>query len=267
MRKSPDFKHAIHHAQEYLKNTGQIITTESWQGIHKPIEMFESFDYAFQVPMYGMQQMKHDISPNLPWADEHFLERVSGIPYNPPPSHERWLNGNTKDHLKEGDQFSHTYPERFWPKYAGAALEKVQWLKDNEYGSINVGIRYCLGDLDDVINLLYKEPHTRQAYLPIFFPEDTGAVDGQRVPCTLGYLFRMINGYLHITYKIRSCDFYRHFRDDIYLGVKLAYHVVNTLVELGKTTQQRYQWKHVSLGMFKMQIDSLHVFALEKDKL
>lgn len=266
MRKNPNFQHAINMAGEYLKNTGQIITTESWQGIHKPIEMFEAFDYAFQVPMYDFQKMKHDINPNLPWADEHFKERVSGIPYNPPPSHEKWNEGKTPDHMITnvyGDKiFSHTYPERFWPKQAG--------MKSHQSGSPanNHGLWYYLGDLNDVINLLYKEPHTRQAYLPIWFPEDTGSVEGQRVPCTLGYLFRLINGYLHITYKIRSCDYYRHFRDDIYLGVKLLTWVLVQLnIKSLDLSLENKTWIGVKQGMFKMQIDSLHVFALEKDKL
>ncbi|MCA1799997.1 MAG: thymidylate synthase [Actinobacteria bacterium] len=66
------------------------------------------------------------------------------------------------------------------------------------------------------------EPSTRQAYLPIWFPEDTGAVHGRRVPCTLGYHFLIRNGKLQITYYIRSCDFLRHFRDDVYMAGRLA---------------------------------------------
>src|SRR6478609_8511164 len=60
------------------------------------------------------------VSPNLPWAEDHFLERVGGKPLNPPPSHTDWpfnRQGN-QEHLIDGE-FSHTYPERFWPKWAG----------------------------------------------------------------------------------------------------------------------------------------------------
>jgi hypothetical protein len=31
-----------------------------------------------------------DIQPNLPWAEDHFQERISGMPLNPPPSQAWW---------------------------------------------------------------------------------------------------------------------------------------------------------------------------------
>ena len=65
------------------------------------------------------------------------------------------------------------------------------------------------GDLDDVVTLLTNDPLTRQAFLPMWFPEDTGVVHGTRVPCSLGYHFMQRDGRLSITYYIRSCDIVR----------------------------------------------------------
>lgn len=263
-----NFEIAIEYARNYLINTGQVITTESWQGVKKPIEMFESFDLAFKCPIPDqISRLKAEIQPNLPWADEHFAERVSGIPYNPPPSNEHWpfATNNNGAHKEPNHRFSHTYPERFWPKHAGDLMEghlyqsNKDWI--NNQSPTNTGIWFNYGDLDDVINLLHKEPHTRQAYLPIWFPEDTGAVEGQRVPCTLGYLFRVINNHLHITYKIRSCDYFRHFRDDIYMASLLVFHI------LGELRGKSKEWLLINPGLFKFQADSFHVFGLEKDKL
>jgi hypothetical protein len=147
---------------------------------------------------------------NLPWAEDHFQERVCGQPLNPPPSEAYWpfaVNGNAAH--KADEKFSHTYPERFWPKYT------------NGQGIPLFGIRYQYGDLRDIVRQLAKSPLTRQAYLPVWFPEDTGAVHGERVPCTLGYQFLVRNGLMDIEYHIRSCDFMRHWRDDVYMAGRL----------------------------------------------
>lgn len=161
------------------------------------------------------------MSPNLPWAEDHFQERVSGEPLNPPPAEAWWpfaQNGNS-DH-KKGEKFSHTYPERFWPRFA------------NVEGTTNtgrqifvphVGIRFEYGDLEDLIKVLMKNPRSRQAYLPVWFPEDlAAAVAGERVPCTLGYHFLMnSSGRMDMTYSMRSCDMVRFLRDDIYMAGRL----------------------------------------------
>lgn len=184
---------------------------------------------------------------NIPWAEDHFLERVGGEPLNPPPSEQWWpfaQQGN-KEH-KEGEKFSHTYPERIWPKWAG--------IPPANYGSVFYklpGIRYHAGDLSDVIALLTKSPATRQAYLPIWFPEDTGNVSNVRVPCSIGYHFLLRNGRMDCYYTLRSCDFLRHWADDVYMAGRLLQHVVGKLQANGITA---------SAGSLHMTISSLHVF-------
>ena len=104
-----------------------------------------------------------------------------------------------------------------------------------------------------LVNLLLVDPYTRQAYLPVWFPEDTGGGD-KRAPCSLGYQFIMRADQLHCSYFIRSCDYLRHFRDDIYLTVRLQQWVL-TQCQLKDS-----DWSRVKMGTFTMHITSLHLF-------
>src|SRR5690606_37916967 len=99
-------------------------------------------------------------------------------------------------------------------------------------------------------------------YMPIFFPEDTGAVHGGRIPCSLGYQFIQRHGYLHINYYLRSCEVYRHFRDDAYLTMKLLLWVLDQLQLHDAAT-----WGSVLPGTFNMYITSFHCFINDKEKL
>lgn len=153
----------------------------------------------------------------------------------------------------ENQKFSHTYMERYWPKKAWDAENRPP-------NGQHFGIRYPYGDLADVIHQLHHNIYTRQAYLPVWFPEDTGAVHGGRVPCSIGYHFLYRNGKMDCTYHIRSCDIFRHFIDDVYLTVGLTDFVVEKLNDLfgGSTIQ---------LGNLYMNIGSLHCFNNEKNRL
>lgn len=180
------------------------------------------------------------VKPNLPWAEDHFQERISGEPLNPPPSEAYWpfaVQGNARH--KDGEVFSHTYPERYWPKYAAP--------EDVRPGFSRRGIRYAYGDLNDVLVQLQHHPLTRQAYLPVWFPEDTGAVSHQRVPCSLGYHFLQRNGKIDVDYFIRSCDLMRHFSDDVYMTARLLQWVCNRVND-------------AEPGNLVMHIGSLHIF-------
>lgn len=217
-----------------------------WQAIRevdspfsKTIEV-EDVTIDVEIPS-TIEEWQRDIGPNLPWAEEHFLERVSGVAWNPPPSHVRWPYAQKdNDEHREQEKFSHTYPERIWPKFVDTL-------------GIHHGLRYDYGDLDDVIKLLKERPATRQAYLPIWFPEDTGAIEGQRVPCTLGYHFLRRSGGLKVVYYIRSCDFYRHFRDDVYMAGRLGQFVAEAIGAIP--------------SHLVMHISSLHIFTAERSKI
>jgi hypothetical protein len=251
------FNEAIRFLHKEMKECAVAVHTESWQSMdiskRPEAEMRELLGIFFKVKMSDdyLDAYRRDIKPNLPWADHHFeQERVSGQPINPGETWKEWPYALSADKFRRaGECFSHTYAERMWPKYAGVC--PTDTVKDEPLR----GIRYEYGDLNDVVTLLIREPLTRQAYLPIFFPEDTGVVHRERVPCTLGYHFMRRNGELSIFYPIRSCDFVRHFRDDLYLTVRLLLWVLGELRERDLSA-----WGKVRPGIFSMWIGSLHCF-------
>lgn len=160
--------------------------------------------------------------------------------------------------------------ERYWPKYAGVVTvptyDKDGWRTRFRQEFIpektkpHSGILYEYGDLDNVVELMVDDPYTRQAYLPIWFPEDTGG-GAKRAPCTIGYHFLMRGDRLDVNYHIRSCDFVKHFRNDLYLTARLAVWVMRQL------QARDNRWKDVEMGRFIMQIGSLHSFKPDWDKI
>jgi hypothetical protein len=224
-----------------------------------------SFTWAVPPTMKELQDM---VPANQPWADEHFAERVGGEPLNPPPSHVRWPWARyNATHQDDHRRFSHTYPERFWPKFANVGAVRPNgrqvYLPHN-------GIRYEYGDLSDVVDLLVRSPLTRQAYLPVWFPEDTGAHHGQRVPCSLGYHFMIRYGELHCWYSIRSCDFVRHFTDDVYMAARLVQWVCDQVNDRWNTEgvpENHPMTTNLTPGNLTMHISSLHAFIGDQTSL
>jgi thymidylate synthase len=196
-----------------------------------------SFEW-YNIPNH-LGVLQKEVGPNLPWAEDHFQERVSGDPLNPGEQYKNWpwYKQGVEDHKLDG-KFSHTYMERYWPKTLMPG-----------------GIRFRTGDLGTLVRLLVERPHTRQAYLPIYFPEDLGASsDGHRVPCSLGYHFLIRESKLMVVYHMRSCDWYRYFRDDVYMTVRLGQWVAEKL-------------EGVVMDTLTMHISNLHIFADEFDRL
>jgi thymidylate synthase len=220
---------------------------------------------AFSVPLPHEDRDLYaaDIKPNMPWAEDHFRERVCGYPINPGLEWQNWpYNKSAASFLDDRGMFNHNYMERYWPKHAGYVAGPHE-TADQFIGMVDVmpgsdpetrrGIMYNYGDLGDVVQLLSSDPYTRQAYLPVWFPEDTGG-GSKRAPCTIGYHFLMRDGKLDINYHIRSCDFVRHFRDDLYLTVRLLLWVLESCRLCSR------DWNDVTPGLFIMQIGSLHIF-------
>ena len=269
-----NFAPAIKRVELDLRDDGVDVDAGHWQGydtkgkpdlvtreildVHLPIACARD-GVTYHGDFTYLDQIASEIKPNRAWADEHFAERVGGTPMNPDPSHERWpwwRGQNVSKQAGEGQQFTHTYSERFWPKRAHEPSE----FTDRHNLLTMKGIRYDYGDLNDLVNLLVKEPRTRQAYLPIFFPEDTGAVHGGRIPCTLGYQFMLRTdpmGYdrLHCWYHIRSCDYVRHFRDDLYLAVCLMRWVLDSCYAHDLDNPL---WREARLGNLYFTCASMH---------
>lgn len=267
MKIFPNFSTAINYVGRQLKDMPIEIPAGRWQSTdmsHDPAaRMKEVLNISFQVSLGWNENASAyagDIQPNLPWAENHFLERVCGAPLNPGVQWVEWpwaLSANR--HRTEDGKFSHTYMERYWPKLAG----------DDEHSTKGAlrGVRYKYGDLDDVVNHLLGDPLTRQAYLPVWFPEDTGVVHGERVPCTLGYHFIQRGHSLHSTYYIRSCDFFRHFRDDLYLSVRLQLWLLQQLRQRENPESMTRFWDEVKMGLFTFHCVSMHLFVNDWNKL
>jgi hypothetical protein len=246
---------AISKVAEYLIDKGQSFAASKWQSVDAPDRFWEITNCSLKISIPpSVEALQTECQANQPWAEEQFLERVSGNPLNPGYTYTKWPFYKRDSQMRNvGGKFSHTYMERFWPKYAGK-------LDDHEYISVSKdslgeplrGIRYSYGDYQDVIRQLNRDSTTRQAFLPIWFPEDTGVVHNKRVPCSLGYLFYIRESKLHLVYYLRSCDFIRHFRDDIYLACRLAQHTCNELSELNLTP-----------GSLVVHIANLHIFQRE----
>lgn len=253
------------------------VDTGHWQGLknvpHTQTRERQYVSFTYQIPT-TVEVLDKEVKPNQPWAENHFQERVSGEPLNPGKEYKNWpwYRGGVEDHLKQHDfepdmneyqqpvnraprQFSHTYMERYWPKNAN--------LEDGLKFMLHRGVRYNYGDLQDVVNLLASEPTTRQAYLPVWFPEDTGAAGEprQRVPCSLGYHFMMRDGVLNCMYHMRSCDLIRYFRDDVYLTCRLVQWVLQELQNRKESLgHPDWVWDDVHPGTLHMMIASLHIF-------
>jgi thymidylate synthase len=233
-----------------IYENGYEVKTEKWQGkeITDTHTMIEILNPSFSCPVVeDLDELRKEIKPNLPWADDHFQERVGREPLNPGKEYKNWPyykhNPENDKFRTEGEKFTHSYMERIWPPET-------------------MGIRYEYGNFDDVVDLLVREPFTRQAYLPIWYPEDTGVKHGGRVPCSLGYWFIRRVKWLHINYYIRSCDYIRHFRDDIYLASRKLLWLLNELRAKDPDT-----WNDVEPGFLTMYIGSLHCFKVEKSTL
>ena len=275
--REPHFQRVLTHLRGEMRRA-PAVHTERWQGkdVSKDpsARTYELRNVEIEVDLRGIEDLDHwrrDVGPNLPWADDHFAERVCGAPINPGVEWANWPWGRSASRFVEGGQFNHNYMERYWPKFAGNfgphetaadlwAADQREEIPGASYA--NYGIRNDYGDLNDLVELLAGEPMTRQAVIPIFFPEDTGIGDGGRKPCTLLYQFLVRDGRVHVWYPLRSCDLVRHFPDDIYLTIRLLLWVLDRCRERNPDV-----WSGIAPGTYSMHCTSLHVFENDRRSL
>lgn len=262
---------AIKDVFENFEWGSEVVRPTRWQGqdvTKQPAALMkEELHVSMQFDMAGeaLNFYALAIAPNLPWADNHFLERVCGYPINPGIEWANWSHGvNAEKCLDEFGMFNHNYMERYWPRVAGKSVvhpskTPEEFISLGRHAllldGVNRGLRHEYGDLGGLVRDLAHEPDTRQAYLPVWFPEDTGDAHKGRKPCTLGYHFIMRKGTLDVTYYLRSCDLANHFRDDVYLTVRLLLWVLDECRKLNPEV-----WNGVVPGKFTMHITSLHMF-------
>lgn len=210
-----------------LHKKGDRIKPNSWQAqkIDYTMVELENLFFEIQVPP-DLNQLAIESNADLPWAEDHFMERLDG-PSNPGKTYKWWPYYKQDEKWRDGGVFSHTYQERFWPPK-------------------KKGVRYPMGNLNDIINRLNQDSSTRQAFLSIWHPEDHTNTPSRRLPCTIGYWFKVKDNILSVTYLIRSCDAIRHLHNDIYLTGRLLQHVA-------ESTKNK-------VGQISMWIGSLHCF-------
>jgi hypothetical protein len=266
------FSEAYSEMQKRIAARSKKVHTSRWQGVdiskNPAAATRELLNVDVCVDLEGIEDLDHwrrDCNPNLPWADDHFEERVGGHPLNPGEEWKNWPYAHSADRFRDKDAvFNHTYPERLWPKWArrtpggvlgiSGLIRAVPHRDDGIDARPRYGIAHHYGDLQDLVELLSGEPDTRQAWIPLFFPEDTGKGDGGRKPCTLGYQVIVRDDKAHMYYPLRSCDLRRHWRDDAYLAVRLLLWIIERCRNLS------VEWARIVPGTMSMHMTSLHVF-------
>lgn len=231
-------KEAVENFMRVLILSGKKVETAKWQTIDVQTSMLEVCDLFVKMKMVPyIAKLAGDVKADLPWAEDHFLERLAGSS-NPGKQYKNWPYWKVDGKFMEGEKFSHTYQERFWPPFIK-------------------GIRYNAGNWQDIKERLSSDTTTRQTFFSIWHPEDQSN-NCVRVPCTIGYWFTVRNGLLNVTYLIRSCDARRHLRNDIYMTQRLAQEMLLHLQNTGHD---------IELGTMSMWVGSLHCFESDRNYL
>jgi thymidylate synthase len=154
--------------------------------------------YAYALTGFsGLDEMVKYLGNNLFWAKEEAKERLYPNAYDPNPG-KAWIHDKAKweKFLRDG-VFSYSYAER-----------------------MQYQIPY-------VIHELKSRSNTRQAIITIYnVNQDIMNWGGRdRVPCSLAYQFINRDGALNLIYTQRSCDFLAFFSTDVYLAVRLLFHI------------------------------------------
>ena len=227
----------IDQALKLLLHSGKEKEPKKWQSVSAPDSMIEINNLFFDMVIpKTKKELERETKPDLPWAEDHFKERVDGSPLNPGSQYLNWpyyRKSLDDERFRNELKFSHTYMERYWPP-------------------AKKGIRYPMGNLDDIVDRLIEDPTTRQAYFSVWHPEDQSN-EARRLPCSLGYWFKVENDKLDCTYHIRSCDVVRHFKNDIYMTGRLVQWICKEM--------------KIDPGNLYMWVGSLHIFKSELWKI
>lgn len=191
--------------------------------VGKDHSTLELLNYSFMLAnITSLTKCKKFIQPTNPWADSEFQERINPEYQNPGKAWKLRLEV-WKEYLLSNQKFDYTYNERI----------RMQ--------------------LPEVIRLLESHKYTRQAIISIYDPlVDVDRLGRRRIPCSLQYIFLFRESKLHIIYYMRSCDITLHFRNDIYLAIKMLHHVANKL--------------QMNVGNLHVNIANLHIFKKDIPK-
>ena len=104
-----------------LISEGKVRDIGEWQSTEinvKMVDIRNIFD-EFECPN-TIDELAKITEPQLPWAEDHFQERIGGEALNPGNQWKHWpfyqaSKDDDRFRSNEGVLFDHTYMERFWP--------------------------------------------------------------------------------------------------------------------------------------------------------
>ena len=83
--RSNNLKEMILHCRKALKNYGDVVETNMWQGRTDVPPFLEILNLNAIAPMVDSLDVPQELTgATQPWAATHFEERVGGEPLNPP---------------------------------------------------------------------------------------------------------------------------------------------------------------------------------------
>jgi len=164
----------------------------------------------------------------LAWANVEFLERVDESAISPNPGEAWKLRRYVWEPIMVNGRFEYTYNERFFRN--------------------NLLLR--------IINQLVLDRNSRRQVLNIYssdLDQDMNEQTG-RVSCSLDYSWLIRDNKLIMFYHMRSCDFYTHFINDMYLAGKLNDWVTKRI------NDQLVDGVPIEPGKLIVLINSLHAY-------
>jgi len=215
MRFYVDFAEAKNEITRDLAELGVDVQPETMQDIYvadRPefsTKELQNYAYTVSNPDYVLIEGAH-----WDWVKQEWEDRLLGG-LNPghawkqrPEVWEQFIEGRGRGD-KRWEKFAYTYSERM----GGPHIEKV-------------------------VDELREHPHSRQLWVPVWYPNDENRRGERRVPCSLGYWFVHRGGQLNVTYVMRSCDFATHWANDVALASLLLHHIAQRAeLEVGSLTQ------------------------------
>lgn len=210
MRIYVDAKEAIEEVKRDLAEMGITVKPSTMQDKYvkgnPDYETLELQNYGYTI----LSAKSSDIpGVSQPWADAEFQERVMDNFSNPGEAYK--LREEVWNEFLHDGKFAYTYNER---------------INHND-------------QLNKIINRLKEDSDSRQLWISLWDPSiDPNQLGGvSRVPCSLGYGLQVREGKLNLHYVMRSADFATHFRNDVYLAIKLLEYIAElTGLEVGSFT-------------------------------
>jgi len=229
---NPIEENIISFLKENVEEDGGIITSTSASGREvDEIEIKRVFNMTFSIDCAEREAFDNLIleahgEKGLAFCKQEFRDWMSDTYENPGlalyEDHERW-----RPILNTSGRFDYSYNQRI----------------------------HAYGQLATVIDLLSRQPDTRQAYISIYDPSiDVERIgQGYQIPCILGYGFSidMEEKVLNMSVDMRSADITNCLRNDIWLANAFRGYMLNML---------QIQYPELEPGELVFNVKDLHAY-------